>query len=667
MKKILSIYCLIGFLLLIVIACKRKELLNPPTVTTLDASNITTVSSSTGGEVISNGGSNVTEKGICWSFSPNPQIADNVIPNGKEISKFSIEMTKLVMGTTYYVRAYAVNSNGVGYGNQISFTTASQIISKVVSKVGNISITMGTGTNATATVYDQFGDLIPNVSVNWKSGDSSIAAITSDGRISSEYDGEVYIKAIVGDKSDSIKLVVLPDYNNWKTFYKPVPNAFPDLNSYFRETSGSAFLTVLARLDLNKDGRTDLIFHLWHFRSSSDNLTMAKDAPVANRLVALVSQKDGSLKDQTTQIFGSSLVDLAGGASRKVRIADLNKDGYPDLVYALNREDNRPNTGETGANQSVAVISNPGGTYRTKVFGQNAYHHSVEILTNLDGSYNILLDNDEEYSFSNSSFTKTNTCPSRAIGTYLTFSKTINGASEYLFSDLMQSDYRLPNYLGLFKRAPGQNWILESTFMWPTFKQVDYVAYNGDLGTNNLFSYQGKEYVAGGFFESVALRLYPNTTPTPIVHFATSYLPSGSQGKSSINQNDCLNWSKLMAFESIDGKLQEINIISDPEGPYNINFMDAKDINKDGFDDLVTYPYIDGAKPRVYLNNQSGKLNLLNSNKFPAVSISGGYNSAFADIDGDGIEDLVFFPGNGCSCNNPCTTFMLYKGRKNLQ
>ena len=95
--------------------------------------------------------------------------------------------------------------------------------------------------------------------------------------------------------------------------------------------------------------------------------------------------------------------------------------------------------------------------------------------------------------------------------------------------------------------------------------------------------------------------------------------------------------------------------------------MDTRDVNKDGYDDLVTYPYIDGAKPRVYLNNQNGKLILLNTNKLPTVPVNGNYNSAFADVDGDGIDDLVFFPGNGCSCDNSCTTFLLYKGRKLLQ
>ena len=76
-------------------------------------------------EVSDNGGASITERGICYSTTPNPTVADNQISNGAGLGSYSTSLTGLSGSTTYYVRAYAVNSSGVSYGNEISFNTIS--------------------------------------------------------------------------------------------------------------------------------------------------------------------------------------------------------------------------------------------------------------------------------------------------------------------------------------------------------------------------------------------------------------------------------------------------------------------------------------------------------------------------------------------------------------
>lgn len=95
-----------------------------PTVTTSTASGINSNSAVTGGDVTSSGGSTVTTKGICWSTSPNPTTANNIISGGTGTGGFVSVISNLPVNVTYYVRAYATNSNGTGYGNEITFTTA---------------------------------------------------------------------------------------------------------------------------------------------------------------------------------------------------------------------------------------------------------------------------------------------------------------------------------------------------------------------------------------------------------------------------------------------------------------------------------------------------------------------------------------------------------------
>jgi len=78
-----------------------------------------------GGNVISDGGLTLTEKGICWNTSPNPTINDclGLTQDGSGIGKFISSIHGLVPNKQYYVRAYAANSMGVGYGTQKKFNT----------------------------------------------------------------------------------------------------------------------------------------------------------------------------------------------------------------------------------------------------------------------------------------------------------------------------------------------------------------------------------------------------------------------------------------------------------------------------------------------------------------------------------------------------------------
>ena len=71
----------------------------------------------------SDGGASVYERGVCWSISRNPTTADSKTSDGMDIGPFTSSLTGLQAGTVYYVRAYATNSTGTGYGNEVSFTT----------------------------------------------------------------------------------------------------------------------------------------------------------------------------------------------------------------------------------------------------------------------------------------------------------------------------------------------------------------------------------------------------------------------------------------------------------------------------------------------------------------------------------------------------------------
>ncbi len=126
------VFAEIGLILtaVIIISCgggKSNEPAEPnvPTVITATVSDITDTSATCGGTISSDGGAAVTRKGVCWSTDSTPSISDDTTDDGSGTGSFTSSVLGLSPGTPYYVRAYATNSKGTGYGEIRSFNTLS--------------------------------------------------------------------------------------------------------------------------------------------------------------------------------------------------------------------------------------------------------------------------------------------------------------------------------------------------------------------------------------------------------------------------------------------------------------------------------------------------------------------------------------------------------------
>ena len=113
-----------------------------PKVTTSSATNISYTSATVGGEILDDCGATVTERGVVYSTIPNPTTSNSKVSSGSGKGAFSCNLKDLQEGTTYYVRAYAVNQHGTAYGEVTSFTTKAITVPIVTtSSATNISYT----------------------------------------------------------------------------------------------------------------------------------------------------------------------------------------------------------------------------------------------------------------------------------------------------------------------------------------------------------------------------------------------------------------------------------------------------------------------------------------------------------------------------------------------
>ena len=96
-----------------------------PRVVTSAVFDITETRAFGGGEVTSDGGSDIIERGVCWSTAIHPSVSGDHAYDSLGLGTFSFAMTDLLPETTYYVRAYAINGKGISYGEQVSFSTLS--------------------------------------------------------------------------------------------------------------------------------------------------------------------------------------------------------------------------------------------------------------------------------------------------------------------------------------------------------------------------------------------------------------------------------------------------------------------------------------------------------------------------------------------------------------
>lgn len=139
-----NLFRISAIILSIILIHSCTERLSPPIITTTDVTEISYTTATSGGEVINKGGAPIVSKGVCWNTTADPTIEDSKTTESGGSGAFTSNITQLTPNTIYYVKAYATNSAGTGYGNQVSFIT----VQVAVPSLTTTAITTITQTSA---------------------------------------------------------------------------------------------------------------------------------------------------------------------------------------------------------------------------------------------------------------------------------------------------------------------------------------------------------------------------------------------------------------------------------------------------------------------------------------------------------------------------------------
>ena len=154
-----------------------------PTLTTSEASYISTKFLTIGGDITADGGGKVSARGVCWDTAVNPTISDSITVQGSDVGSFSSRITGLDSGRTYHFRAYATNAAGTAYGQDVEVKTLSAVVVPTVSTT-SVSNILNTTAQSGGEVTDWGGDTVTVRGVCWNtSGNPTVAdSKTEDGK-----------------------------------------------------------------------------------------------------------------------------------------------------------------------------------------------------------------------------------------------------------------------------------------------------------------------------------------------------------------------------------------------------------------------------------------------------------------------------------------------------
>ena len=474
-------------------------------------------------------------------------------------------------------------------------------------------------------------------------------------------------------------------------YYSLKANAFPKFSEYYSWsgwTTGSGVVAVSRGIaDINGDGKADIVLDLWE---GVANATVT-NIPTPNRVVIFESQPDGTYIDATAALLGTSSPLILEGEARNLSVGDVNSDGRPDFALSISWDDGRTGSPPNSAPLSAVLVSQTDGTYKTITVGFPDFSQSIAIATSLGvghvfingygggnsafpywdptGTGQVASGGDYVLNAAGTAFVLNSRPPINGNGLVPIPSSTANGAVTQIVTI---ADASSTNLVVLGVLGNDGQWTIASSHQPYQSAQVPFVSSQGIQSTAQAAMVNNQAIFWPSFDDFSVFYPYPGSVPIAVLR-GNGLAIVGPQTDGAYHQNDGVLFCMLHFYATTNNIVTPapIQIIGE-DTVRNINFVDFVDVNSDGLQDIITYPYTSGGQPIVYLNTGAGKFVHIDPSAFPqAPNVWGAQATAkFLDANGDGIFDLMYWPSNGVnpsSSSNPNTndnTPLLYLGTR---
>ena len=419
-------------------------------------------------------------------------------------------------------------------------------------------------------------------------------------------------------------------------------------------------------MDFDNDGLMDLLLEqalAWYGPGESmPNDNPDKFAPSNVILMAYRQVEAGVYQDATQAVFGVDVVEF-GELSRKVFTADVNNDGFTDVIGCLTREDGREMIYDQANNLNwnspqKIIVSNGDGTYRVDVLsGDPLYQHGCTTAKMQDGSQHIIYGTGEGssarvYKYEGDQAVAVSGYPALTGWDERAFSPKTSAEGDYsrYLMSAVSSDVKAAT---IFEQ-PASGWGLSGSkwveFGTQTFGQnmgpVDFTYIgNTDVQQQDMFLYDGQLRLSFVISDSCELRLSQEESVF-VIKLDSQLVPSDYSEPIDMN---VLEWDYFYtALAMRDGEIEELDLLPE-ERDYPMGFSHlCGDMTGDGLGDLSSRQPQVQSQAVFYENDGQGQLKrtyikgLDAVTGLPSYSLSGrSHEGRLMDLNGDGIGDWL--------------------------